>query len=708
MRKSLLMAFLIAIIISGLTLAGTVHFSTVHASTEVTGVISSDTTWTKANSPYIFTAPVLVNNNVTLTIQAGVTVYFNGNYLRVNGTLNARGTTDNRITFIINGSSKDYSALQFTSSSVGWDEQTNSGSIIENTIINATWGDYSTILIQDASPKINNNYIINEGNTAIQTWSELSVASAGPIISNNSIKNSDEAISLSTNATVSDNTIYNCGTGISAYVGSRGFPSVYGNTIYGCERGIWSYDSNMTIYGNLIINNAQGMEIGHYDVNNLITPVPVIMNNTLSKNSVGFDINGDLQPVIMYNNIQNSSQYNMYLEFGAPWSYSSSDINAIFNWWGTTDTQTINQTIRDFKNDFNLGIVDFVPFLTELNPAAPTIPTFTITASAGAGGSISPSGSVNVAYGDDQTFTVTPNSGYQVASVLMDGVPATAPYTFTNVIADGHTISATFEPIPTSTPTPTPSPSPSPTPTPTPTSTPTSTQISLSVDASSTAVGSAVNINGKLSDSNGNPLQDKSVTLSYVVTDSTSWVPIGSGITNSAGEYNIQWVNTASGTFTLKAEWNGNDEYLGASATTTLSFLPYENQQVFFVESNSTVSALAFNSTSSELSFAVSGTSGTTGYVKVTIAKSLVSNAENIKVYLDGNQLHYEVTSNADSWLLTFTYQHSTHEVMISLATNGAGGTLLGIEYLILIAVVIVIAVAGAVGFIVWRKKKKP
>ena len=73
----------------------------------------------------------------------------------------------------------------------------------------------------------------------------------------------------------------------------------------------------------------------------------------------------------------------------------------------------------------------------------------------------------------------------------------------------------------------------------------------------------------------------------------------------------------------------------------------------------------------------------------------------------DGNQLNYEVTSNADSWLLTFTYQHSTHQVRISLATNSDGGTFLGIEYLILIAVVIVITVAGAVGFIVWRKKKK-
>jgi hypothetical protein len=227
--------------------------------------------------------------------------------------------------------------------------------------------------------------------------------------------------------------------------------------------------------------------------------------------------------------------------------------------------------------------------------------------------------------------------------------------------------------------------------------------MSISVDASSAVVGSAVNVKGRLLDSNGNPLQDKSVTLSYAVAGSTSWVPIASDTTNAGGEYSIQWINTASGTFTLKAEWNGNDDYLGASSTTTLSFLPYENQNVLFVESNSTVSALAFNSTNSELSFTVSGISGTIGYVKATIAKSLVSNAENIKVYLDGNQLDYEVTSNSNSWLLTFTYQHSTHQVRINLATNAVGDTFSWIW----IAAAIIIVVAVAIGLVAWRKKKK-
>ncbi len=73
------------------------------------------------------------------------------------------------------------------------------------------------------------------------------------------------------------------------------------------------------------------------------------------------------------------------------------------------------------------------------------IDTFTIAASAGAHGSISPSGAVSVNYGADQAFTITANTGYHIADVLVDGgsVGAVGSYTFTNVQA-GHTIAASF------------------------------------------------------------------------------------------------------------------------------------------------------------------------------------------------------------------------------------------------------------------------
>jgi fibronectin type 3 domain-containing protein len=74
-----------------------------------------------------------------------------------------------------------------------------------------------------------------------------------------------------------------------------------------------------------------------------------------------------------------------------------------------------------------------------------TIKSYTITASAGTGGSISPTGSVSVTSGSNQSFTITPKSGYRIRYVLIDGshYGALTSYTFTNIKAK-HTIKAYF------------------------------------------------------------------------------------------------------------------------------------------------------------------------------------------------------------------------------------------------------------------------
>lgn len=78
------------------------------------------------------------------------------------------------------------------------------------------------------------------------------------------------------------------------------------------------------------------------------------------------------------------------------------------------------------------------------NPTQPT--TYTITASAGQGGSIAPNGTVSVAKGESKQFTITPSEGYEIADVKVDGVSkgAKTAYEFTNVI-ENHTIAASFK-----------------------------------------------------------------------------------------------------------------------------------------------------------------------------------------------------------------------------------------------------------------------
>ena len=104
-------------------------------------------------------------------------------------------------------------------------------------------------------------------------------------------------------------------------------------------------------------------------------------------------------------------------------------------------------------NGVSVGAVDSYTFYNVQAPQAiyasfkPIAPnTFTITASAGTNGSISPSGTVTVTEGEDITFTITPDSGYKISDVIVDGesIGAEESYTFESV-KEAHTIEAVFE-----------------------------------------------------------------------------------------------------------------------------------------------------------------------------------------------------------------------------------------------------------------------
>jgi hypothetical protein len=172
MRKSPFSLILITLVVVSFVLVATLGFGTAQSGTSVSGIISSDTTWTFANSPYNFTGSVFVNSGVTLRIEAGVTLYLNDHSLTVNGTLNARGTGINKISFI-SATPTLWSSdglIVFLSGSSNWNQQTNSGCIIENAIISSIQP-VNTIYIVDSSPKINHCVIsdpnVNEFSTAI-------------------------------------------------------------------------------------------------------------------------------------------------------------------------------------------------------------------------------------------------------------------------------------------------------------------------------------------------------------------------------------------------------------------------------------------------------------------------------------------------------------------------------------------------------------
>jgi hypothetical protein len=410
-KKSLLSALLAAILIGGLILANALRFGTVQASTEVTGMIYSSTTWTRANSPYNLTSSITVASGVTLTIEPGTIVQLNEYHLQINGTLIARGTSNDPINFhggkpISTGGWKittgdnDYSIV-FSPSSMNWSQQTQSGCIIENAVI-------GNLVINGGSPKISNSFLGNidiwggtpeisnntvvggigvyagsaviTNNTVSQQyhyfWELVAqrydrnnnviiiTRKATPFVSGNviigNISQVTQGIGFETeNATITNNTIYGCyGRGIGFYEGT-GNALISDNTIYDCSYGIGinetgllygDHNAVITIQRNLIRNTTLGID----------STLPVtVENNTIENNNVGIATSAPLS--VTYNNIEDNNQ-SVYLS-------SSNNLNATNNWWGTTDTQAISQSIHDLDDDSTLGKVTFVPFLTEPNPA---------------------------------------------------------------------------------------------------------------------------------------------------------------------------------------------------------------------------------------------------------------------------------------------------------------------------------------------------
>ena len=208
-------------------------------------------------------------------------------------------------------------------------------------------------------------------------------------------------------------------------------------------------------------------------------------------------------------------------------------------------------------------------------------------------------------------------------------------------------------------------------PTPTPTPLPSKADSTIEVSCKSTTAyyGFKVEINGNLS-TNRTPISGAPILLSYSVTGGSSWVNLTFVYTGSDGGFSAVWMPSVSGNYLIRAKWDGNSAINEASKMVNLASVPYSEQNVFSVTSNSTVSALSFSSTNSELSFTVTGPSGTIGFVDVGLAKSLIPNTVNLHVYLDGVNLDYTVTSTSDSWVLHFNYNHSTHNVAISLGQN--------------------------------------
>jgi hypothetical protein len=159
----------------------------------------------------------------------------------------------------------------------------------------------------------------------------------------------------------------------------------------------------------------------------------------------------------VYGNLSSGITYTINASAGAGGAISPSGLNTIGQGASQTYAITANSgfQIADVKVDnISVGAVAGYTFSNvtanhTISATFSAIPTFIITSNGGTGGTISPLGTVTVYQGTNQTFSITPNSGFQIADVKVDNVSVgvASGYTFSN-ISTNHTIIATFSVIP--------------------------------------------------------------------------------------------------------------------------------------------------------------------------------------------------------------------------------------------------------------------
>jgi len=140
----------------------------------------------------------------------------------------------------------------------------------------------------------------------------------------------------------------------------------------------------------------------------------------------------DLKGYILYYGTS-SGQYTSNIDVGNVTQYTTPDLQD-----GTYYFTVTAYNEADDESDYSVEL----PY-TVGSPN--NNPTYSITATAGANGSISPSGTVSVSHGSDKAYTIAANQNYQVLAVYVDGNSqgAVTSYTFKNV-TQNHTISASF------------------------------------------------------------------------------------------------------------------------------------------------------------------------------------------------------------------------------------------------------------------------
>jgi hypothetical protein len=370
--------------------------------TNFSGMISSNATWIKANSPYTLTGNLTVDSGATLTIEAGVAIQIPSDcILQVNGKLVARGTSSERISFeggdVSLGGSSSGSVIENTIFNPTNLIVGSSATISNNTIIGrASANSFEAVHINGGSPTISDNLIygadsqrgmcitggspiissngimgmiISEGNdvgAAVISHNTIeggiSFSVSGPVITNNLITGF-KYVNFNGDVESLYNLTYNSwvGTGVGITANYDNMQHGQGavitdNVITGCLDGISVLQGGTTTIQRNIIDNTS-REALH------VASDALIKDNTIRNSQKGIIVSNAPTLTVKDNNIENDGNYSFYL-------YTGNNVDATSNWWGTTDVQAIESIIWDSTFEPYDGTVSISPILTAPNQEA--------------------------------------------------------------------------------------------------------------------------------------------------------------------------------------------------------------------------------------------------------------------------------------------------------------------------------------------------
>ena len=326
------------------------------AQTNVSGFISSNTTWNLAGSPYIVIANSLVSGSYTLTIDPGVLVKFNDSCaLQIDGELIAIGTAQNRIIFTSNQTvpaAGDWAKIHFSDScvSAAFDTAGNyiSGSIMK--YCDVSYGGqlgFGEVHVEGSSPYFNNCKILNSKADGIHD-NRSSCSFDSSVVSNcdgYGLYFHDSDVNSCGLTITGDSIMNNRGGGI--YFDSQGdCPVIYKNNyFFGNHRAIYSG-------GNL----SGTVMTGNYFVNNDHVVVEVSGNNHFISENYFIDNQG----TILAESTSGTGQITIQCNFFLNNQISGSVID--LSLWGNTDAFIRNNLFDSNYVSVALGgsIVDVV------------------------------------------------------------------------------------------------------------------------------------------------------------------------------------------------------------------------------------------------------------------------------------------------------------------------------------------------------------